>query len=184
MSREHIVAVPHHMVDHSISIQPDSVLSASVDHVPQRLGVALSRVEFVADWLVEPVPGIKLSVLGVLEVKDSLLGRKYLDAHVACFSDHFTLLGDIIIGPAEHLDYCALLSSLKVVWLVDGGVVPYKIDLIQHQCGLHSLPFNSLHLDLQQLTCSTAHEEGVGGGLLIIVVISEWEYRYLRVRVL
>ena len=44
MSREHVVAIAYHMVDDSIGIDSYTILSASIDHISERLWVAHSRV--------------------------------------------------------------------------------------------------------------------------------------------
>lgn len=121
------------MVDNSISVDSHVVLSASIDHFSERVCVPHSGLKFVADWLVEPIPRIHLSVFGVFKIKDGFLRREDFNSHVPCFSDHFALLGDFIIRPSEHLDDGSFLAIVVVTRLVYCGVVPNEIHIVQDQ---------------------------------------------------
>jgi hypothetical protein len=124
MGREHVVSVADHVVDDCICIDSHSLGSASVDHSPELFGGALAGMQLITHGLVDPVPGVEFSVFGVFEVEDGFGRREDLDAEIACLSDHLALLGNVVVGPAEHLDDGSLLAVLEVGGLVDRGVVP------------------------------------------------------------
>lgn len=130
MGGEHVVSVANHMVHHCISIHSDPIGPAGVDHLPELLRRTHAGLQFVAHWLVQPVPRIQLPIFWVLEVQNSLRWREHLHTEVARLSDHLALISDVIIRPPEHLNDRSLLPILVITRLVDRRMVPNKIHII------------------------------------------------------
>ena len=127
MSWEHVVSITSHMIDYSISIDSNSIFPASIDHTPELFRISHSRMQFVADRLIEPIPRIQLSILRMFEVKDRLLRREHFHSQITSFSNHFAFLSNIIVRPSKHLNDRSLLSFLVVVRSVDLRVIPDEI---------------------------------------------------------
>ena len=142
------------MVDNSIGIDSDSIFSASIDHVSERLGVSHSGVEAIANRLIDPIPGIEFSILGMFKVEDRLLRRKHFDSQVTSFAYHFAFFGNIIVGPSEHFNDSSFLSLLKIIGLVDGWVVPNKVNIIEDESSFDELSFFCFNFNFEKITCS------------------------------
>jgi hypothetical protein len=98
------------MVDHSIGVDSDSSLSASLDHIAKLLSSTVTAIKLVAHWLVVEPPGVELSILCPFIREDALLRRENFDSHPAHLGKVWALLFNILIGPSEQLDNGSLLA--------------------------------------------------------------------------
>ncbi len=91
----------------------------------------MAAVEAVADRLVHEPPRVEFVVLGPRIRENALLRRKNFDGHVAHLTQRLALERNVLVRPAEELEYRAALPALELRAIGNFGAVPDKINVIQ-----------------------------------------------------
>lgn len=127
MIRKHIISISNHMINYSISINPDIILSTFINHLSKLRRSSHSGIEFITNRLIKPIPWIELPILRMLKVQNRLLRGIYFYPKISCFSQHLTLFSNIFIRPSKHLYYSPFLTVFIIIRQTYFRMVPNKI---------------------------------------------------------
>jgi hypothetical protein len=140
-----IVTSTTHVVGDSISVDPYSVTSASLDHRSELGSGTISTIQLVGCWLVDEVPWIEFSILWPFIREYRFLRWEDLDSHVSSFTKEGAFLLNVGIWPSEELNNSSFLAIFVVGWLIDLVGLPEKICWLLGNSELFAVSINSLN---------------------------------------